>query len=254
MKSRYVHLKLFTVLAAAVLAIPSQAEILPDGTDATFVYNVMLGTYTLAKPVEFNTPLGKMKLKTVSFHKNGKIRGCVLDKPQVIETPAGKMHKLYEISFYESGKLAHFALTKPQIIETPAGKMNAKVLNYFESGKMQRCILNEPMDIETPAGKIRVDFMISFHESGKIDYCSLAAGGGNPQFIETPAGEMKLSSIYFHESGKIRIVDLAESATIEGKGFSKGDSIGWDNRGKFLGKMKWDNKNGMYVQIQDTDK
>ncbi len=101
-------------------------------------------------------------------------------------------------------------------------------------GRILKAALSEPAYIQPPAGKLKLE-SVSFYESGKFKEGWLSEA----QEVAPPAGKLKLKNrVSFYESGKLRSGILASTQKINGKEYTEGTTIGWDSKGKFLGKIE----------------
>jgi hypothetical protein len=98
----------------------------------------------------------------------------------------------------------YYEVSSAYEITTPAGRFKVDYRIYLsESGSIIGCYPAEKYTVETPAGKIEPSILF-FYESGAISECHTES----PVTASTPAGDMTVRGITFYENGSIRQCEI----------------------------------------------
>lgn len=99
---------------------------------------------------QLETKYGKLKgISTIEHYKNGGIKECILNEPNIISTKIGDFIPKYEddgvrskyiksVSFYESGDLKSIYLQEQCSVSTSIGQVPAELLTFYENGNLKR--------------------------------------------------------------------------------------------------------------------
>jgi hypothetical protein len=174
---------------------------------------------TPASAVTLDTPYGaftpqfttddlrRRTVQTLSFHPTGALKALPLERPTLVETPAGPV--LAELlTFHADGSLCRIfplngklsgywtqddegMLAKPLCIETPLGCVEKRFISLYFSpgGRMLSLTLwpGDTLDVPTPVGRITARVGVAFRADGSLRSLEPA----KPQPIETPAGRIQ---------------------------------------------------------------
>lgn len=171
---------------------------------------------TPAGEVVFDTPLGRLAaqhttddlrrrtVQSVLFHENGRIKALPLERPTVIDTPAGSM-EVELVTFHPDGSLCRAfplngklsgywtqddegKLAKPLTFHTPLGQFTARViaLCFSPEGALHSVTLwpGDTLAIPTPVGELVARVGLSFRPDGSLRCLEPA----KPQRVPTPVG------------------------------------------------------------------
>lgn len=171
---------------------------------------------TPAGETVFETPLGPLEaqhstddlrrrmVQAVSFHPCGALRALPLERPTVVQTPAGAMC-VELVTFHPSGalnrafplngKLSGYwtqedegRMARPVRLDTPLGPVEARLIGvcFAPGGALLSLTLwpGEELSVPTPVGPMQARVGVSFRADGSLRSLEPA----RPQSVPTPAG------------------------------------------------------------------
>jgi len=163
--------------------------------------------YGILTPQFTTDDIRRRTVQSVQFHENGQLRALPLERPTLIDTPAGTI--LAELVTFHpcgalrrvfplNGKLTGYwtqddegRLAKPISFSTPIGPITARLIGlYFNpEGRLKSITLwpGDTLDVPTPTGLLSARVGISFGDDGMINSLEPA----KPQTVQTPVGAVQ---------------------------------------------------------------
>ncbi len=167
------------------------------------VFDTVLGRLEAQRTTD---DLRRRTVQSVLFHENGMLRALPLERPTLVETPAGSLE--VELATFHpdgslcrafplNGKLSGYwtqddegRLARPVSFKTPLGTFTARIIALcFHPGGALRSVTLWPGDtlrVPTPVGELSARIGLSFRPDGALRCLEPA----RPQSVPTPAGKV----------------------------------------------------------------
>jgi len=163
--------------------------------------------YGVLTPQFTTDDLRRRTVQAVSFHPTGALRALPLERPTVIETPAGPL-KVELLTFHPDGSLCRAfplngklsgywtqddegRLAEPVRFATPLGVLEKRIISlYFDpAGNLLSLTLwpGDTLDVPTPLGPLTARVGVAFRPDGTLRSLEPA----KPQAVQTPAGRVQ---------------------------------------------------------------
>ncbi len=161
-----------------------------------FVFETPCGPLTAQHTTD---DLRRRTVQAVSFHPGGGLRALPLERPTVIETPAGPMSAEL-VTFHPDGSLCRVF------------PLNGKLSGYWTQEDEGR--LATPVALDTPLGRISANLIAArFHPQGAL--LSLTLWPGEVLEVATPVGPMKARvGVSFRPDGSLRSLEPARPQSV----------------------------------------
>ncbi|MBG0775841.1 MAG: hypothetical protein H0S85_05330 [Desulfovibrionaceae bacterium] len=191
-------------------------------------------------PQHTTDDLRRRTVQSLEFHDNGMLKSLPLERPTVVQTPAGPM-RAEMVTFHPGGAVSRVfplngrlsgywsqedeaALAEPVVLATPLGVKALRVIGVsFGPGGWLRSLTlwpDERLEVETPAGRVSARMGVSFFEDGQVRSLEPA----EPVAVRTPVGSVRafdpdavgvngdVGSLSFAPGGALRTVSTVHTA------------------------------------------
>lgn len=195
------------------------------------------------KPHYVNTPLGKYKVKSITYNTDGTLKTLEPAEKITLKIPQGTVSAFDTVIFGQNNI--------PKIIEIPDTltwnkkpntiRIGSKIF-FWDNGNIKRfSTYHSDTIISTPIGKYYTDSSIDFYDNGAFKRFAFYGW----EKIKTPVGTYMIDSVGFNDQNVPTYYSFSEnnSFTINGVKYKRNCTLKISPSGKVLGVYDWDNKN-----------